>query len=257
MPGRPTALDYLKLAFEDFVELHGDRLFRDDPALVGGLARLAGRPVVVLGEQKGRDTKENILRSFGMPNPEGYRKAVRLMRLAEKFGLPVVSLVDTIGAYPGVSAEEHGQAWAIAESIRTMLSLQVPVLAVILGEGGSGGALAIAAADRVLILQNAWYSVISPESCAAILWRDAAEAPKAAEALQLSAADLLAQGLVEEVIPEPSGGAHTDPQMTAATLKLALQRHLDELCLLGGEQLVAGREARFRRLGVFGETPLP
>nr|WP_221277182.1 acetyl-CoA carboxylase carboxyltransferase subunit alpha [Deinobacterium chartae] len=252
-PERPTALDYVERIFEDFVELHGDRAFGDDQALIGGPARFGGRSVMLLLQQRGRDTKAKIRRNFGMAHPEGYRKAIRLMDLADKFGLPVVALIDTMGAYPGLAAEERGQAWAIAESIRRMLNLRVPALSVVIGEGGSGGALAIGAANRVLILQNAWYSVISPESCAAILWRDAKEAPKAAEALQLTAPDLLRLGIVEDIVPEPAGGAHRDPQLAAENLRASLEEHLGELEALDGEALLRQRAERFRRLGVFEE----
>ncbi len=251
--GRPTTLDVLEKAFQDFIELHGDRAFADDPAIVGGLAYLEGEKVVVVGHQKGRDTKENLQRNFGMPHPEGYRKAMRLMDLADRFGYPFLTFVDTPGAYPGVSAEERGQAWVIAQSIQRMSRLRVPAVTVILGEGGSGGALAIAVANRVLILENAWYSVISPESCAAILWRDAKEAPKAAQALKLTAQDLLAFGVVDRVIPEPLGGAHKDPAATYQALKEALLETLSELIPLSPEALYQDRYLRFRRLGAWRE----
>ncbi len=253
-PGRPTTLDVLERVFEGFVELHGDRAFADDPAVVGGLAYLEGRPVVVAGHQKGRNTKENIQRNFGMPHPEGYRKAMRMMDLADRFGRPFIALIDTPGAYPGVSAEERGQAWVIAQSIQRMARLRVPAVAVILGEGGSGGALAIGVGNRVLVMENAWYSVISPESCAAILWRDAKEAPKAAEALKLTAKDLLELGVVDRVIPEPGGGAHRNPEGALANLKAALLETLGELERLGPDELVRDRYERFRRQGVFQEV---
>ncbi|AEB11125.1 acetyl-CoA carboxylase carboxyltransferase subunit alpha [Marinithermus hydrothermalis] len=253
-PGRPTTLDVLERVFEGFVELHGDRAFADDPAVVGGLAYLEGRPVVVAGHQKGRNTKENIQRNFGMPHPEGYRKAMRMMDLADRFGRPFIALIDTPGAYPGVSAEERGQAWVIAQSIQRMARLRVPAVAVILGEGGSGGALAIGVGNRVLVMENAWYSVISPESCAAILWRDAKEAPKAAEALKLTAKDLLELGVVDRVIPEPGGGAHRNPEGALANLKAALLEALGELERLGPDELVRDRYERFRRQGVFQEV---
>ncbi|MER3451052.1 MAG: acetyl-CoA carboxylase carboxyl transferase subunit alpha [Thermus sp.] len=251
--GRPTTLDVLEHVFSGFFELHGDRAFADDPAIVGGLALLEGQRVVVVGHQKGRDTRENLQRNFGMPHPEGYRKAMRMMELADRFGLPFISFIDTPGAYPGVSAEERGQAWVIAQSIQRMGRLRVPALAVILGEGGSGGALAIGVANRVLILENAWYSVISPESCAAILWRDAKEAPKAAQALRLTAQDLLAFGVVDRVIPEPLGGAHKDPAATYQALKEALLETLSELIPLSPEALYQDRYRRFRRLGAWRE----
>ena len=251
--GRPTTLDVLEKAFQDFIELHGDRAFADDPAIVGGLAYLEGEKVVVVGHQKGRDTKENLQRNFGMPHPEGYRKAMRLMDLADRFGYPFLTFVDTPGAYPGVSAEERGQAWVIAQSIQRMSRLRVPAVTVILGEGGSGGALAIAVANRVLILENAWYSVISPESCAAILWRDAKEAPKAAEALKLTAKDLLQLKVVDAIVPEPEGGAHKDPDRAIRNIKEALLKALEELKGLSPEDLYEDRYRRFRSLGAFAE----
>ena len=252
-PGRPTTLDVLEKAFQDFIELHGDRAFADDPAIVGGLAYLEGEKVVVVGHQKGRDTKENLQRNFGMPHPEGYRKAMRLMDLADRFGYPFLTFVDTPGAYPGVSAEERGQAWVIAQSIQRMSRLRVPAVTVILGEGGSGGALAIAVANRVLILENAWYSVISPESCAAILWRDAKEAPKAAEALKLTAKALLQLKVVDAIVPEPEGGAHKDPDRAIRNIKEALLKALEELKGLSPEALYEDRYRRFRSLGAFAE----
>lgn len=250
--GRPTTLDVLEKAFQDFIELHGDRAFADDPAIVGGLAYLEGEKVVVVGHQKGRDTKENLQRNFGMPHPEGYRKAMRLMDLADRFGYPFLTFVDTPGAYPGVSAEERGQAWVIAQSIQRMSRLRVPAVTVILGEG-EAGALAIAVANRVLILENAWYSVISPESCAAILWRDAKEAPKAAEALKLTAKDLLQLKVVDAIVPEPEGGAHKDPDRAIRNIKEALLKALEELKGLSPEALYEDRYRRFRSLGAFAE----
>ncbi|WP_216328194.1 acetyl-CoA carboxylase carboxyltransferase subunit alpha [Deinococcus aestuarii] len=252
-PGRPTALDYAERLCSDFTELHGDRAFGDDLALIGGPARWQGTPVMLLMQQKGRDTKGKIKRRFGMSNPEGYRKAMRLMDLADRFGLPVVSLIDTPGAYPGIEAEERGQAWAIAESIQRMVRLSVPAVCAVIGEGGSGGALAVGVGNRVLIQENAWYSVISPESCAAILWRDAAQAPKAAEALKLTAPDLLELGIVEEIVPEPPGGAHLDPDAAARALGEAVGRHLAELGGLSEAELKAQRAERFRSLGAFTE----
>ncbi|GGJ58885.1 acetyl-CoA carboxylase carboxyltransferase subunit alpha [Deinococcus roseus] len=253
IPTRPTSLDYVDRVFSDFLELHGDRAFGDDQALIGGPAKLGNRSVMLIMQQRGKDTKDNIKRNFAMAHPEGYRKAMRLMDLADKFKLPVIALIDTQGAYPGLAAEERGQAWAIAESIQRMSLLKVPAISVVLSEGGSGGALAIGVGNRVLMMENAWYSVISPESCAAILWRDSKEAPKAAEALKLTAPDLLELGIVEEVIPEPRGGAHLDPQHAAQNLQNALQRHLDELSQLSPEELVEQRASRFRNLGVFME----
>jgi acetyl-CoA carboxylase carboxyl transferase subunit alpha len=247
--GRPTALDHVAGIVEGFVELHGDRTLGDDPALVGGLAKLDGGGVVVLAQQKGRDTKENIHRNFGMPHPSGYRKAMRLMELADKFRLPVLALIDTPGAYPGIAAEEQGQAWVIAESIRRMSRLRVPAVAVVVGEGGSGGALAVGVANRVLILEHAVYSVISPESCAAIRWRDAAEAPKAAEALRLTAPDLLEQGVVDEIVAEPLGGAHQDPAAAVAATASAVREAFAVLRGLSPAELVAQRRERFRHMG--------
>src|SRR5207244_779944 len=216
-PKRPYALDYLRSVFSDFVELHGDRLFRDDPAIVGGWARLDGQTVMAIGHQKGRDTKENLRRNFGMAHPEGYRKALRLMKLAEKFHAPVVTLVDTPGAYPGIGAEERGQAEAIAHNLLEMAGLRTPILTAIIGEGGSGGALGVGLGDRVLMLENAVYSVISPEGCAAILWKDASQRERAAEALKITAQDLLQLGVIDEIVPEPPGGAHADPEAAAAS----------------------------------------
>jgi acetyl-CoA carboxylase carboxyl transferase subunit alpha len=261
-PQRPYTLDYVRLLFGDFVELHGDRLYGDDPALVGGLASLDGRPVMVLGQQKGRDTRENVLRRFGMARPEGYRKALRLMRHAERFGLPVVSFVDTPGADPTLQAEERGQAWAIAANLAEMARLEVPIVAAIIGEGGSGGALAIGMGDRVVMLENAIYSVVSPEGCASILWKDAARAAEAAEAMQITAPDLLHHEVIDAVVPEPPGGAHVDPRATAEALRGALVGYLAELgALYGGEDgwdtaaLLAERFARYRRIGAFLDAP--
>ena len=248
-PGRPTALDHVAGLVEGFVELHGDRTLGDDPALVAGLGRVDGAGVVVIAQQKGRDTKENIHRNFGMAHPSGYRKAMRMMGLADRFGLAVVALIDTPGAYPGIAAEEQGQAWVIAESIRTMARLRVPAVAVVIGEGGSGGALAIGVANRVLILENAVYSVISPESCAAIRWRDASEAPRAAEALKLTAADLLEQGVVDEIVGEPLGGAHKDPAAAVAATAAAIRAALAALRGRTAEELVRARAERFRHMG--------
>jgi len=247
---RPFMLDYLVHAFTDFCELHGDRRIGDDHAMPGGFARIGGKRVVVIGHQKGRDTKENLKRNFGSAHPEGYRKALRLMKLAEKFKLPVITLIDTPGAYPGIGAEERNIAEAIAYNLREMMLLKVPVIAVVLGEGGSGGALGIGVADRVLMLENAYYSVISPEGCAAILWKHRKHAPEAAEAMKLAAPDLLKLGLIDGFIPEPSGGAHHDHQGTAAALKETILKHLAELEKLSTEQLL---EARYEKFRAFGE----
>lgn len=256
-PRRPYTLDYLRLAFSDFEELHGDRAFADDQAIVGGFAELDGEKVLVIGTQKGRDTKENIRRNFGSAHPEGYRKALRLMRLASKFGLPIITLIDTAGAYPGVGAEERHIAEAIAVNLREMTLLEVPVLAVVIGEGGSGGALGIGVADRVLILENAYYSVISPEGCAAILWKDRAAAPRAAEALRITARHLLELGLVDAIVPEPVGGAHNDPGLAAANLKKHLLQHLRELQALPLPELLQQRYAKYRAMGHFEEAHPP
>src|SRR2546428_7995437 len=253
---RPHALEIIGRVFDRFQELHGDRAFRDDPAIVGGIAELAGRPVVIVAQQKGASTEENIQRNFGMPYPEGYRKAMRLYRVAEKFHLPLVTLVDTPGAYPGPEAEERGQAEAIAKAILVMTGLQTPIVAVIIGEGGSGGALALAVGDVVMALQNAIYSVISPEGAAAILWRSATEAEKAANALKLAASDLLKLGIVDGLIPEPAGGAHTDPQATITAIKSALIVQLDRLGRVPIADLLSARYERYRHIGVVVE-PLP
>ena len=250
---RPFFLDYVRMAFTEFVELKGDRLFGDDASMPGGLATIDGIRCVVIGQQKGRDMKENLLRNFGSPHPEGYRKALRLMRMAEKFGLPVVALIDTPGAYPGVGAEERHIAEAIAVNIRDMMALRTPVVSVVIGEGGSGGALGIGVADRVLILENAYYSVISPEGCAAILWKHRKHAPEAAEALKLSSPDLLQMGLVDGVIPEPAGGAHCDPEQAAENLKSAISKELQVLLKTPVEKLLRARYDKFRKMGVFQE----
>jgi acetyl-CoA carboxylase carboxyl transferase subunit alpha len=253
-PKRPYALDYVAALCTDFQELHGDRQFNDDRALVGGTAFFEGRAVMIIAQQKGRDTKENIIRNFGMPQPEGYRKALRLMKLAEKFGLPVLTFIDTPGAYPGVESEARHVSEAIAVNLREMAMLKVPSIAVIVGEGGSGGALGIGVTDRVLIFENAYYSVISPEGCAAILWKDRANAPKAAEALKLNAANLKEMAVVDDVIPEPFGGAHNDPAAAAAALKKAFSHHLAELTKLDTEQLLDARYERYRALGEYREV---
>jgi acetyl-CoA carboxylase carboxyl transferase subunit alpha len=253
-PKRPYALDYVSLICESFQELHGDRQFKDDRALVGGTAFFGGQPVMVIAQQKGRETKEKIERNFGMPQPEGYRKALRLMRLAEKFGLPVLSFIDTPGAYPGIGSEERHVSEAIAVNLREMAMLRTPTICVIVGEGGSGGALGIGVTDRVLIFENSYYSVISPEGCAAILWKDSAAAPKAAEALKLNADTLEKLGIVDEIIPEPFGGAHNNPEQAAAALKYALQKHLNDLLGLAHERLLDIRYERYRHLGVYEEA---
>jgi acetyl-CoA carboxylase carboxyl transferase subunit alpha len=250
---RPFFLDYIRMAFTDFVELKGDRLFGDDASMPGGLASIGGIRCVVIGQQKGRDMKENLLRNFGSPHPEGYRKALRLMRLAEKFGIPVVALIDTPGAYPGVGAEERHIAEAIAVNIRDMMILRTPIVSVVIGEGGSGGALGIGVADRVLILENAYYSVISPEGCAAILWKHRKHAPEAAQALKLSSPDLLKMGLVDGVIPEPAGGAHCNPEQAAENLKSAIVQELQALIKCPVDKLLRARYDKFRKMGVFEE----
>jgi acetyl-CoA carboxylase carboxyl transferase subunit alpha len=246
---RPSILDYVAACCRDFIELHGDRTFGDDRAIVGGLARFSGRSVVVMGHQKGKTLKERMERNFGMPNPEGYRKALRLMKLAEKFRRPVLTFIDTPGAYPGIGAEERGQAEAIARNLFVMARLQVPIVSIITGEGGSGGALALGVADRVLMLEHSIYSVISPEGCAAILWDDPSQAAQAAAALKMTANDLLGLGVVDEVIPEPLGGAHRDPQVVADRVAKALTTHLSQLEELSVEELLAARERKFRSLG--------
>ncbi len=257
-PRRPYTLDYLRLAFSGFMELHGDRLYSDDRAMVGGFAQLGDHLVVAIGTQKGRDTKENILRNFGSAHPEGYRKALRLMRLANRFNLPIVTLIDTAGAYPGVGAEERHIAEAIAVNLREMMVFEVPIVAAVIGEGGSGGALGIGVADRVLILENAYYSVISPEGCAAILWKERSAAPKAAEALRITARDLLELRLVDEVIEEPLGGAHNNPEQAAENLKKSMLRHLGELLAMPAQDRLRQRYKKFRAFGHFEEKePAP
>ncbi len=252
-PKRPYALDYIKLLTEDFYELHGDRLYGDDAAIVAGLARYEGQTVVIVGTQKGRDAAENVRRNFGMPHPEGYRKALRVMKLGERFGFPVIVLIDTPGAYPGVGAEERNIGGALAQNIYELFSLRVPIIVTIIGEGGSGGAMALAVGDRVLMLENAIYSVITPEGCAAILFRDASKAPQAARALRLTAAHLLKLGVIDEIIPEPPGGAQLDPPAAARALKEALQRHLRELLALPVGILPAQRIEKFQKMGIYEE----
>ncbi len=252
-PSRPFALDYMETIFSNFSELHGDRLYADDHAVVGGFAELAGRRVMVLGTQKGRETKEKIRRNFGSAHPEGYRKALRLMKMADKFGLPIISLIDTAGAYPGIGAEERHIAEAIAVNLREMILLEVPIIAAVIGEGGSGGALGIGVADRVLVLENAYYSVISPEGCAAILWKDRSAAPKAAAALRITARELLELKLVDEIIPEPLGGAHNSLEEMGAILKEALARCLDDLAKTSGSERLRSRYEKYRAYGHYLE----
>ena len=250
---RPFTLDYLSLIFTEFVELHGDRNFGDDHAIVGGLARLDGEPVMVIGHQKGRDTKEKVFRNFGMPNPEGYRKALRLMEMAERFKLPIITFVDTPGAFPGIGAEERGQAEAIARNLREMSRLTVPIIVVITGEGGSGGALAIAVGDRILMLQHSVYAVISPEGCAAILWSDGTKGAQAAEALKITAKDIKALEVIDEIVPEPAGGAHRDHELMAEKLHEALTRNLKELKAIPADELIEQRYQKFRKMSRFTE----
>ncbi len=256
-PRRPYTLDYMERVFTDWMELHGDRAFRDDAAIVGGWARLRGQPVMVIGHQKGRDMKENILRNFGMPHPEGYRKALRLMRMAEKFRRPVVTFIDTPGAYPGLGAEKRGQAEAIAMNLREMARLRVPLVSVVIGEGGSGGALALGVTDRILMLEHSVYSVISPEGCAAILWRSAEHRGKAAQALKLTSSDLHRLGVCDEVIPEPAGGAHADWDATAASLGDTLVRHLSDLAALSAEDRRKARWDKYEAMGAWLDEPAP
>jgi len=252
---RPHALDFIELIFEDFIELHGDRTFGDDPAVIAGLASLQGRTVAVIGQQKGNNVQELKRRNFGMPHPEGYRKALRIMELGARFKKPIITFVDTPGAYPGVGAEERGQAEAIARNLREMAMLPVPIISTIIGEGGSGGALAIAVADRLLMLEHAIFSVISPEGCAAILWRTREKAPDAAEALRLTAEDLKELGIIDEIVPEPLGGAHRNPKEAAFILKERIIKHLQELDRLSPEELLEQRYEKYRRMGVFLENP--
>lgn len=251
---RPTTMDYLENIFTDFVELHGDRLLGDDPAIVAGLARLAGTACVVFGHQKGKETRENLARNFGMPNPEGFRKACRMMKMAERFGLPIVSFIDTPGAYPGIVAEERGQFEAIASSIMLMTGIRVPIVTVVIGEGGSGGALGIAVGDRVLMLENSVYSVISPEGCATILWRDVSKARQAANSLGLTSEKLKELGLIDEILPEPVGGAHRNAGQIYTTVKQAIERNLNLLRRETGESLVEGRYQKYRLMGRFREA---
>ncbi len=254
-PARPYMMDYVGLLMDDFVELHGDRGFRDDPAIVGGLAQFDEWEVLVLGHMKGRNTKENMHRNFGMARPEGYRKATRLMRLASRFRRPIICFIDTPGAYPGLGAEERGQAEAIAKALQVMSSLECPMISVVIGEGGSGGALALGVTDRILMLEYSIYSVISPEGCASILWRDPAKISEAATQLKLTAPDLVQLGICDEIIPEAAGGAHRNGAQTAAKLRIALKKHLRELVELPPAELVERRYQKFRKMGAFVEAP--
>ncbi len=248
-PKRPYTMDYINMTMVDFVEVHGDRMFSDDKAMIGGFAKIDGEKVLVLGHQKGRDTKENIMRSFGSAHPEGYRKAMRMMELANKFNIPIITFIDTPGAYPGIGAEERGQANSIAYNLREMMLLKVPIIVVVIGEGGSGGALGIGVGDRVYVMENAYYSVISPEGCAAILWKDRLKAPEAAEVLKLTAKDLLGLGLIDEEIPEPLGGAHRDPEKAAQNIKKVIKKALKELKSIPEEELLKLRYEKFRKMG--------
>ena len=252
-PRRPYTLDYIENMTTDFIELHGDRYFADDNALVGGFAKIDGKPVMLIGQQKGRDTKQKLFRNFGMMHPEGYRKALRLFKLAEKFNKPIVILIDTPGAYPGIGAEERGQAEAIARNLREMTNLTVPIVITVIGEGASGGALGIGIGDKIFMLQYSWYSVISPEGCAAILWRDNKFAPEAAEALKVTASDMWDMKLIDKIIPEPPGGAHNDHKLTAMTMKKEILDAINELEKLSTEELIRRRIDKFRQMGVFKE----
>jgi acetyl-CoA carboxylase carboxyl transferase subunit alpha len=255
-PKRPHTLDYIERLFTDFHEIHGDRSFADDAAIVCGMAFFEGRPVMLVGEQKGRDTKQKLHRNFGMPKPEGYRKAIRVMQIAAKFGRPIITFLDTPGAYPGIDAEERGQAEAIARNLREMARLRTPVISLVIGEGGSGGALALGVGNQVFMMENSIYSVISPESCAAIIWRDSAKAELAATALRLTAEDLLSFGLIDAIIPEPAGGAQEDPNGAAELLRASLRKALEELGRLSQDQLVQQRYAKYRKMGNFFAAPV-
>jgi len=249
-PQRPYTLDYINMMLSEFIELHGDRSFADDKAIIAGFAKLNEQKILVIGHQKGRDTKENLQRNFGCAHPEGYRKALRIMQLAEKFNLPIVVFIDTPGAYPGVGAEERGQAQAIALNLREMSNIAVPIVAIVIGEGGSGGALGIGIADKICVLENAYYSVISPEGCAAILWKNSAKAPEAAEVLKLTAEDLAKLDIIDEVVPEPLGGCHRDPEKMSEVLKGTINKHLKELLILTKEELLKLRYNKFRKIGI-------
>lgn len=250
-PKRPYTLDYISLIMTDFTEIHGDRVFGDDRALLCGFAKIDGEKIIVMGHQKGRDTKENLMHNFGSAHPEGYRKAIRVMKLGEKFKLPIIVFIDTPGAYPGIGAEERGQAEAIAYNLREMARLKVPIIIFVIGEGGSGGALGIGVGDRICVLSNAYYSVISPEGCAAILWKDRTRAPDAAKALKLTAQDLLDLGLIDEIIVEPLGGAHRDPQTMAQTIKASVMKYLKELSAIAPDKLIEARYGKYRKIGAF------
>lgn len=250
-PQRPYTLDYIETLMENFVELHGDRNFADDKSIVGGVAWFNGRPVMVIGHQKGRNTKEKVERNFGMPHPEGYRKALRLMKMAERFSMPIITLIDTPGAFPGIGAEERGQAEAIARNLIEMADINVPIITVVTGEGGSGGALALAVSNRVMMMENSIYSVISPEGCAAILWKSQDYAQDAAEAMKLTAQDSLENGIIDEIIPEPLGGAHREPDTAAKSIGASIQEHLDKLSEMGPDELATDRWSKFRKIGVF------
>jgi len=252
-PRRPYTLDYIDMLMTDFVEIHGDRHFADDKSIVGGLAAINGEKIMVVGHQKGRDTKENLIRNFGSPHPEGYRKAMRLMNMAQKFSIPVVTFIDTPGAYPGIGAEERGQAEAIAYNLREMAALQTPIIIFVIGEGGSGGALGIGVGDRIYVLENAYYSVISPEGCAAILWKERARSPDAAKALKLTAKDLFDMGIIDGIIKEPLGGAHRNPQEAAENIKTAIMKDLEALKKISKSKLIEMRYAKFRSIGIFDE----
>jgi acetyl-CoA carboxylase carboxyl transferase subunit alpha len=254
---RPHALDYIQRLVADFTELHGDRAYGDDHSIVAGMGWFEQKPVMIVGQQKGRDTKQKLLRNFGMPKPEGYRKAMRLMELAAKFSRPVITLLDTPGAYPGIDAEERGQAEAIAQNLREMSRLGVPVIVVVIGEGGSGGALALGVGNRIYMLENAVYSVISPESCAAIIYRDSSKAPLAAAALKITAPDLLGLGIIDGIVPEPPGGAHNDPDAAAEALRGTLREALQSLCAMSPQELIDDRYSKFRRMGSFFSDAVP
>jgi acetyl-CoA carboxylase carboxyl transferase subunit alpha len=253
-PKRPYTLDYINMIMSEFIELHGDREFADDKAIVGGFAKMGDIRMMIIGHQKGKDTKENLMRNFGSAHPEGYRKALRLMKLSERQGLPIVVFIDTPGAYPGIGAEERGQALAIANNLRAMIDIAVPIVIFVIGEGGSGGALGIGIGDRICQLENAYYSVISPEGCAAILWKEKTKTPEAAAALKLTAGDLLELGVIDEIIPEPLGGAHRDPEKVALAVREAIKRHIGELSTLPKERLLKKRYEKFRKMGLVEEA---
>ncbi len=252
-PKRPYTLDYVKRIFDDFMELHGDRTFRDDPAIVAGIGAIEGKTVILVGHEKGRDTKEKIKRNFGMPYPEGYRKALRIFKLAEKFNIPIITMIDTPGAYPGIEAEERGQSEAIARNLKEMATIKVPIIVFVTGEGGSGGALAIGVGDRIYMLEYSTYSVISPEGCASILWRDSKMAPKAAESLKITAKDLLSFGIIDDIVPEPLGGAHRDVSKMAETIKSKILKTIDELQSIPVSELINQRIDKFRKIGKYKE----